>query len=110
MFCAAQAPPSSTAPGCPSHWFVSDDPAEKVRYFVIQGSDTIDHWRLNLTFDPMEFEHPSLGVHVHRGVYQAAQTLYERFLPLVYEWLDADPDGQVGAIASSGPSCQLRST
>lgn len=48
----ASAPTSSTGTvtsTCPSHWFVVDDCVNHLRTFVIQGSDTIDHWRLNLT-------------------------------------------------------------
>ena len=30
-----------------------------------QGSDNLDHWRVNLTFDPVPFEDPTLGVKVH---------------------------------------------
>ncbi|GIM12074.1 hypothetical protein Vretimale_15508 [Volvox reticuliferus] len=74
---------------CPSEWFVVDDSATHTRTFVIQGSDTLDHWKLNLTFDPVPFEDPALGVKVHRGVYEAACALYERFLPLVYEHLQS---------------------
>ncbi|KAJ9506515.1 hypothetical protein QJQ45_019619 [Haematococcus lacustris] len=80
------APVQSTtgSPACPSEWFVCDDPASAVRYFVIQGSDTFDHWwvegglelgglewggqveggKLNLTFDPVIFEDPGSGVKV----------------------------------------------
>ncbi len=36
----------------------------RTRYFIIQGSDTLDHWKVNLTFDPVVFEDPSLGVKV----------------------------------------------
>ncbi|KXZ44292.1 hypothetical protein GPECTOR_70g523 [Gonium pectorale] len=80
---------------CPSEWFVVDDPASATRVFVIQGSDTLDHWRLNLTFDPVVFEDPVLGVKVHRGVYEAALVLYDRFLPLVYEHLESSPFSKV---------------
>ncbi|PNW85580.1 hypothetical protein CHLRE_03g193500v5 [Chlamydomonas reinhardtii] len=86
---------SSSAYSCPSEWFVVDDPASATRIFVIQGSDTLDHWKLNLTFDPVVFEEPALGVKVHRGVYEAALVLYERFLPLVYEHLEASPFSKV---------------
>jgi len=30
----------------------------------VQGSDTLDHWKLNITFDPVVFEDPALGVKV----------------------------------------------
>ncbi|KAG1654199.1 hypothetical protein FOA52_009380 [Chlamydomonas sp. UWO 241] len=84
---AAEAMQYSTSPTCPSEWFVADDPAQQTRVFVIQGSDTIDHWRLNLTFDPVVFEDPKFGVTVHRGVYAAALVLYDLFLPLIKEHL-----------------------
>ena len=50
----------------PTQWYVADDVDKNTRYFVIQGSETIDHWRVNLTFDPVTFEDPALGVSVHR--------------------------------------------
>lgn len=31
---------------------------------VLQGSDNLDHWRVNLTFDPVPFEDPALGIKV----------------------------------------------
>jgi hypothetical protein len=31
---------------------------------VRQGSDNLEHWRVNLTFDPVTFEDPALGVKV----------------------------------------------
>lgn len=47
-----------------SYWFVSDDPRAHTRFFAIQGSNNIDHWRINLQFDPVTFEDPSLGLKV----------------------------------------------
>ena len=32
---------------------------------------------------------------VHRGTYEAAQVLYERFLPLIYEHLDSSPFSKI---------------
>eukprot|EP00887_Chlorella_sp_A99_P003999 scaffold11.g3999.t1 len=75
----------------PTHWFVADEPAQHLRVFVIQGSDNLDHWRVNLTFDPVVFEDPALGIKVHRGVYETALQLYDRFLPLVEEHLATSP-------------------
>ncbi|KAK9814859.1 hypothetical protein WJX73_000354 [Symbiochloris irregularis] len=66
----------------PTQWFVADDASKHTRYFVIQGSETIDHWKVNVTFDPVTFEDPAWGVSVHRGIYAAAQALYDRFLPM----------------------------
>ena len=55
---------SAERAACPSEWFVCDDTALGTRVFVIQGSDTLDHWKLNITFDPVVFEDPALGVKV----------------------------------------------
>ena len=79
----------------PTEWFVADDESAHVRYFVIQGSDNIDHWRVNLTFDPVEFEDPAMGVKVHRGVYETALLLYDRFLPLVQDHVASSPRARI---------------
>lgn len=80
----------------PTEWFIADDPASHTRYIVIQGSDNLDHWRVNLTFDPVPFEEPALqGVKVHRGVYETAEVLYERFLPLVQDHLASSPFAKI---------------
>lgn len=95
---------TSTA-GCdpsPTEWYIADDEEENVRYFVLQGSDNIDHWRVNLTFDPVPFEDPSLGIKVHRGVYETAKQFYDRFLPLVKEHIAST--GGKGRIAFTGHS------
>ena len=131
-------PSASVSSVCPSEWFVCDDPVRSLRIFVIQGSDSLDHWKLNLTFDPVVFEdealdvtvsdlqgydlqgyllhdltlralennhniHPSadpitgcvLYMQVHRGVYAAAQVLYDRFLPMVQEHLESSQFARV---------------
>lgn len=51
--------------------------------------------QVNLTFDPVPFEDPGLGVKVHRGVYQTALTLMARFQPLVEEHLATSPFAKV---------------
>lgn len=86
---------ASTSAGCPCEWFVADDPVSHTRYFVIQGTDNLDSWITNVTFDPVVFERPELGVKVHRGVYNAAHALYGRMLPLVQEHLAASPFARV---------------
>jgi hypothetical protein len=75
----------------PTAWFVADAADCSTRFFVIQGSDNLDHWRVNLTFDPVVFEDPDLGIKVHRGVYESAELLYDRFLPMVKEYLATSP-------------------
>ncbi len=79
----------------PCAWYVADDVRHDVRYFVIQGSDNVDHWKLNLTFDPVAFEGEDLGLKAHRGVYEAACSLYDVFLPLVTDYVASNPEGTV---------------
>ncbi len=74
---------------------------------MAQGSDNFDHWRTNLTFDPVPFEDPDLGVAVHRGVYETAQILYARFEPLVAEHLASSPFAKV-AFTVRARGCELR--
>eukprot|EP00798_Chlamydomonas_sp_ICE-L_P017749 gene17749-24109_t len=76
-------------------WFSCDEPSTNTRYFVIMGSDTVDHWRLNLSVDPVTFEDPSLGVKIHEGAYEAAKALYARFLPSIKEYLTENPTGKI---------------
>ena len=74
----------------PLAWYVLDDEAGEERTFVIQGSDSADDWKTNLTFSPVEFEGVP-GVHVHRGHYDVALEMYDRFLPVVLEHLARGP-------------------
>lgn len=85
----------SLSSSSPTEWFVADDVSNRIRYFVIQGSDNLDHWRVNLTFDPVVFEDPALGAYVHRGVYETALVLYDRFLPLVEEHIASHPSARI---------------
>jgi Lipase (class 3) len=89
--------PTSAAQQCvsPTEWYVADDEESHLRYFVIQGSDNMDHWKVNLTFDPVTFEDSSLGVKVHRGVYETAMILYDRFLPLVQDHVASSPSARI---------------
>ncbi|GBG79582.1 hypothetical protein CBR_g29729 [Chara braunii] len=70
-------------PSCPCEWFICDDLGSHTRYFIIQGSDSLASWQANLMFDPVPFEDPALGVHVHRGIYEAAQGLFKQLLPFI---------------------------
>jgi hypothetical protein len=66
--------------------FVADDASTSTRTFVIQGSDTIDHWRLNLTFDPVVFEDPSMGIrvsHTRRAAPRATPGMAMRTLDIL---------------------------
>eukprot|EP00250_Pteridium_aquilinum_P020888 c24979_g1_i1 orf=178-2862(-) len=66
---------------CPCEWFICDDPSMHTRFFVIQGSESLASWQANLLFEPTKFE--GLDVLVHRGIYEAANALYEQVLPEV---------------------------
>jgi hypothetical protein len=37
-------PSTSSGARCPSDWFVCDNPRDHLRVFVLQGSDSLDHW------------------------------------------------------------------
>lgn len=100
-----QAAAAAAAQVHPADWFVCDAPADAaagkpaVRYFVIQGSITVDHWRINLTIDPVPFEDASTAVKVHRGVYAAAQEMYDSLVPMVKEHLACGGPGAKVAFA-----------
>jgi hypothetical protein len=68
---------------------------------LLQGSDSIDSWRTNLSFDPVPFEDTSLGVSVHRGIYGAAHALYSRFAPMVAEHLATSPFARISLTGHS---------
>ncbi len=89
-------------PEPPAAWFVADDPVSKVRYFVIQGSTSFEHWTINFKFDPVIFEDPALGVRVHRGVYEASLRMYEQLLPLLQQHMRSAGPG--ATISLSGHS------
>ncbi|KAH7404770.1 hypothetical protein KP509_15G041800 [Ceratopteris richardii] len=67
----------STNP-CPCEWFVCDKEQDCTRIFVIQGSESLASWQANLFFEPTQFE--GLEVFVHRGIYEAAEALYDQVL------------------------------
>mmetsp|Transcript_6507 Transcript_6507/g.16783 ORF Transcript_6507/g.16783 Transcript_6507/m.16783 type:complete len:918 (-) Transcript_6507:233-2986(-) len=69
----------------PCEWLVMDDPAQPVRYFALQGSDSVDHWITNLSFEPVDFEGGALNVKIHAGIYKAAEKLLAQLLPMVEE-------------------------
>eukprot|EP00201_Polytomella_parva_P019589 CAMPEP_0175045066 /NCGR_PEP_ID=MMETSP0052_2-20121109/4186_1 /TAXON_ID=51329 ORGANISM="Polytomella parva, Strain SAG 63-3" /NCGR_SAMPLE_ID=MMETSP0052_2 /ASSEMBLY_ACC=CAM_ASM_000194 /LENGTH=250 /DNA_ID=CAMNT_0016308495 /DNA_START=404 /DNA_END=1152 /DNA_ORIENTATION=+ len=75
----------------PSHWFAVDDPNSRTRLFVIQGSDSWDHWRLNFTVDPVLFE-DLRRVKVHSGAYQAALVLLRQIEPYVRQHVEGRDD------------------
>ncbi|MEW5302259.1 MAG: hypothetical protein WDW36_005061 [Sanguina aurantia] len=84
---AQASPATACAPPPPCAWFVADDDVTKVRHFVIQGSTNMEHWAINLHFQPVLFEADRSGARIHNGVYDAAVKLFTQFVPLVEEHL-----------------------
>ena len=66
---------ASTSATDPCEWIVADDPNEPLRYIALQGSDSVDHWVTNLSFEPVDFEDKDSHVKIHSGVYKAADKL-----------------------------------
>ncbi|KAG8045558.1 hypothetical protein GUJ93_ZPchr0008g14190 [Zizania palustris] len=85
---------------CPSEWFICDDDEGSARYFVVQGSESIASWQANLLFEPVKFE--GLDVHVHRGIYEAANGMYHQMLPYVKSHLKSC--GESAALRFTGHS------
>ena len=81
----------------PVNWMVMDDcrPDRRVRYFVIEGSNSLASWQTNLTFQPTLFEEGRLPaspkVRVHSGTYEVSRRLYARLLPLIEQHLASHP-------------------
>lgn len=104
---AAAAGAAGAVVAAPADWFCCDGPlssadATPTRFFAIQGSITLEHWRINLTIDPCEFEAGALGpIKVHRGMYEAALSMYDTFLPLVQQHLAQHPDGKIAMTGHS---------
>ncbi|KAI0529429.1 hypothetical protein KFK09_001978 [Dendrobium nobile] len=68
----------NSASSSPCEWFICDDDKSRTRYFVIQGSESLESWQANLLFEPVQFE--GLDVLVHRGIYEAAKGIYQQML------------------------------
>ncbi|XP_054801993.1 phospholipase A1 PLIP2, chloroplastic-like [Prosopis cineraria] len=69
----------------PCEWFICDDDQSGARFFVIQGSESLESWQANLLFEPVQFE--GLDILVHRGIYEAAKGIYKQMLPHVHAHL-----------------------
>lgn len=76
----------------PFQWFVCDDVCKKVRHIVIQGSYDMDHWKLNLSFDPVPLKEHPLGnqMRVHRGTLHAARRMLKDLTPYIQQHLRTD--------------------
>lgn len=74
-----RAPPSQK---CPSEWFICDHTASGTRIVVIQGTNSLDHWKLNLQFDPVPLA-AAAATHVHRGSHELAMATYREVAPFI---------------------------
>ncbi|KAH7431286.1 hypothetical protein KP509_08G041100 [Ceratopteris richardii] len=88
------------ANSCPCEWFICDDEDSHTRFFAIQGSESMAAWQVNLFFEPTKFE--GLDVLVHRGVYEAANALYDQLLPEVLAHFSAH--GELAQVRFTGHS------
>eukprot|EP00250_Pteridium_aquilinum_P020562 c24860_g1_i1 orf=683-3415(+) len=79
-----------SARSSPCEWFVCDELNTYTRMFVIQGSESLASWQANLFFEPTKFE--GLDVFVHRGIYEAANALYDEVLPEVLAHISTHSD------------------
>jgi hypothetical protein len=61
----------------PSTWIVQDDLLRRRRLIAIQGTNSAQHWKQNLSFGPRAFLHSCLETYVHRGCYDAALQLFD---------------------------------
>ena len=82
--------PSGRQDNDPCEWLVCDDPdpraeSHPTRYIALQGSDSVDHWVTNLSFDPVDFEQGDLKVKIHAGIYKAAEKLERQLIPAIEE-------------------------
>lgn len=79
-----------------SAWLVADDPATATRYVVIAAAPDLERGvalgGLSQR-DLVAFESYGLGVKANKRLYAEATALYARFMPLVMEFLEAQPGG-----------------
>ncbi|KAK3262817.1 hypothetical protein CYMTET_28349 [Cymbomonas tetramitiformis] len=87
----------------PVNWMVMDDSSSRVRYLVIEGSNSVASWQTNLTFQPVPFEEGRAhsSVRVHRGAYEVAEALYAVLLPLAQEHWASHPEAKVAITGHS---------
>ncbi|KXZ47660.1 hypothetical protein GPECTOR_33g542 [Gonium pectorale] len=79
-----------------SSWLVADDPAAAVRYIVVCGGRQLRRATPEeLRRDLVAFESYSLGAKVNRRLYGEAVALYDRFMPLMMDFLEAQPQGSI---------------
>jgi len=80
----------------PCEWIVCDtiesSSGRPTRYIALQGSDSVDHWVTNLSFDPVDFEGGDLNVKIHAGIYKAAEKLLSQLMPAIEEHLEEHGD------------------
>lgn len=89
---------------CPSEWFICDDSTGSTRYFIIQGSYTLDHWKHNLSFAPSQLLDPSFHTVAHHGCLKSATSLSKIFLPHMADHIRKTKNQKDARIVLSGHS------
>lgn len=74
------------APAPPCAWFIADDEVTKVRHFVIQGSTNMEHWAINLHFQPVLFEDDKSGERERAGTQLQLGSLTCNNQPCEQQW------------------------
>lgn len=79
-----------------SQWLVADDLEQQMRYIVIEAPQGLVKAGARLASSELvTFESYSLGAKVNVRLYQEAAALYNRFMPLLMDWLEEFPEGKV---------------
>ena len=79
-----------------SKWMIADDAGKQLRYIVIQAPEGLVKAGSRLASSELvTFESYSLGAKVNAKLYQEASALYNRFMPLLLDFLEEYPNGKV---------------
>lgn len=89
-------------PPSPTAWVAAEHAATRTLVIALQGSDSLEHWRINAACAPEPFERAGVRASVHAGVYAAARVLLPRVAPLVRTHVrERGPDARVALAGHS---------
>jgi hypothetical protein len=84
-----------------SQWLVADDEAAGVRLLVIDApAGLVKAGGRLMSSDLVTFESYSLGAKINAKLYQEASALYNRFMPLLLDYLEENPTGRVQLVGA----------
>lgn len=84
-----------------SAWMVADDHAQGIRHIVVHAPESLARQSRLPSTDLTTFETYSLGTKINKHLYTEASALYNRFMPLVLDFLQENPTGKV-ALSGEG--------